>query len=111
MNEKLQSVLGDDGMVELRALITASALVPIAQPQWQAFLLGLVKSRTAWFAGVMIALPDALPYILPQLQDLLDAQTYARILKISGLVVLLLRVVTNKSIVDKGTKPAPPASP
>lgn len=96
MNEKLKSVLGEDGMAELSALLSP----PVSS--WKTWLLGLAKSKTAWFGAAMIALPDLIPLLAPQFEQVLDANAYKRMMNISGMVVILLRFVTSQSLKEKG---------
>jgi hypothetical protein len=106
MNEKLQSVLGDDGMTELKALIATANAAPIAP--WQDFLMGLVKSWQIRIALAIAALPELLPLISPELEQLMTAERYKHLMVGVGIVMVLLRFKTNQSLTDKGAKPAAP---
>lgn len=106
MYDKLKAVLGDDGVVELEAMIKintpAPTAVPVAVRDWRAMALGAVKSWTVWLGGALVVLPT----VLPDLQELLTPEQFARATKFVGVVVILLRLKTNESLKDKGeTKP------
>lgn len=95
-NEKLKAVLGEDGMGELAALLSPQV------PVWRAWMMGVLKSKTAWFGAMMIAVPDLIPLLTPQLEQVLDANAYKRMMNIAGIVVILLRFATSQSLKEKG---------
>jgi hypothetical protein len=95
-NEKLKSVLGEDGMTELSALLAPQI------PAWRAWTMGVLKSKTAWFGAALVALPDLITVLAPQLEQMLDANSYKRLMNIAGIVVILLRFVTSQSLKEKG---------
>lgn len=95
-NEKLKAVLGDDGMNELSALLAPQI------PAWRAWTMGVLKSKTAWFGAALVALPDLIPLLTPQLEQVLDANAYKRMMNVAGVVVILLRFVTSQSLKEKG---------
>lgn len=70
----------------------------------KAWLSGAVKSLTIWFNGtvlsVAIMLPD-LQAVMPQLSQYLPENIYKYIAVASLIGNLLLRVKTNKALVDK----------
>jgi hypothetical protein len=103
-NEKLKAVLGDDGLAELIALIPQTT--PAAPPTpWSMWIMGLVKSWTVWFGGLLLVLPDLLPALLPQLQETLSANTYKRVANVIGIIVIMLRFKTTQSLQVKGNPP------
>lgn len=107
MNEKLRAVLGDDGMTELEALLAAANAAPQAPTvDW---IRGTLKSWSMWLGGILIALPDVLPLISPQLEQMLDADAYKRLMQGVGIIVILLRYKTRESVLEKGAK-APPVA-
>jgi hypothetical protein len=71
----------------------------------QAWLLGFLQSKTAWFGGLLVALPEILPMITPNLQALLSPEQYLRAVQIIGIVVIVLRATTKSSVSDKGRRP------
>lgn len=95
-NEKLKAVLGEDGMGELAALLSP----PV--PAWRAWTVGVLKSKTVGFGTAMIVLPDLITALAPQLEQVLDANAYKRMMNIAGIVVIILRFVTNQSLKEKG---------
>lgn len=68
----------------------------------ESFLLGMLKSWTAWFGTLLIALPDLLPLVMPELEKLLTPTAFTRTTQIIGLIVILLRVKTTTSVIEKG---------
>jgi hypothetical protein len=70
----------------------------------KAWLYGTLQSWTNWFGAMMVALPDILPLVLPNIQALTDETTYKRIVQIAGVIVILLRYKTKTSILVKGTQ-------
>lgn len=66
--------------------------------QW---LRGAVRSWMIWLGAVAFALPDLLPLISPQLEQLMDANAYKRTIQVLGILVIVLRVKTTTSLKDK----------
>jgi hypothetical protein len=100
MTQKLTAVLGEDGMNELKALLAEANAAP--QSSGMDWVRGTLKSYTNWFGALLIGLPDLLPMISPQLQDMLDANAYKRIMQAAGIIVILLRFKTSQSVLEKG---------
>lgn len=94
--DKLRAVLGEDGFAELQAL-----LLPAPTAGWQVWLKGTVKSWTVWFGVLLLGFPELLPALAPQLEQLLDASAYKRLMSWAGVIVILLRFKTNQSVKDK----------
>jgi hypothetical protein len=92
----LKEKLGEDGYIELLAMIQPP---PSSTKAW---IKGALKSWTAWFGSFLIIAPEALPTLLPQLQELLTPDAYRRAVQVIGIAVWLLRVKTTTSIAQKG---------
>lgn len=76
---------------------------------------GAAKSITIWVGGLLVVLGQLAPYINEQ--TLVSLGLHGRSLQIaltaSGLLMAACRIITTKSLADKGTPPvaAAPASP
>ena len=67
------------------------------------WLKGSVKSWTNWFGVALIAAPDLIPQIAPNLQELLSPQHYKAAMQWVGILVILLRFKTTQSVKAKAT--------
>lgn len=76
---------------------------------------GAAKSITIWVAGVLLAAGQLAPYVNEAtLVSLgLHGRSLQLALTISGIVMMACRLITSKSLADKGAPPAPaaPVSP
>lgn len=95
----LKEQLGDANYAELLALVN-----PPATSNLKAWLLGALKSWTAWFGAFLIAAPDLLPQIMPVAADLFGPDVAKRWMQIIGVIVILLRIKTTQSLTDKAAK-------
>jgi hypothetical protein len=103
-NEKLRSLLGEDGLAELSAMLTPHAPVKPPQPEWQKVVMAELHSFMNWFALALVALPDLAPAILPQLEGMLDANTYKRVVNVIGIVILIrAKYKVQQAAQEKGT--------
>lgn len=93
----LKEKLGDEDYAELIGLINPPGSGPA-----MAWLKGALKSWTNWFGALLIAAPDIIPAIMPNLQELLTADSYKRVVQVAGIIVILLRVKTTTSLAEKG---------
>lgn len=59
-----------------------------------------LKSKTVWFGSLLVTL-GAIQTYLPQIQTLISADTYSIATAAIGVIVIVLRSVTNTSISDK----------
>ena len=91
----LKDQLGEENYAELLALVNPPSNT------WQAWLRGSVKSWTAWFGAFLVAAPDILPQIAPQLEDLFTPNIYKRATQVIGILVILLRIKTTTSLPEK----------
>ena len=69
---------------------------------WQAWVMGSVKSWTNWFGAVLIAWPAIQPQIQPLLEQTIGAKNTGYLVSLAGVIVILLRVKTTTSLKDKG---------
>lgn len=97
---KLKDVLGEDGYAELTSLVEGAKTSDM--PAWQKVLLGTLKSKLVWLGGAIITLPDLIPLISPELEEMLTPDMYKRWMRLAGLLVIVLRFYTKKSIPEKG---------
>lgn len=65
-------------------------------------LRGLAKSWTAIIGGMLIALPEILPTIQGDLPSLLGQHAADKVMQISGILMILLRMKTKISLADRG---------
>ena len=100
--EELKARLGADVYESLKAQFTAPQ--KSAEADLILWLRGSLKSFTNWFGLFLIAAPDLLPQLQPDLQDLLGEHAASKVLRIIEVAVILLRFKTTKSIKDKGVK-------
>jgi hypothetical protein len=111
-DEKLIAVLGPDGYAELMAHVSASKPVPAAPSKpWDPLIVGLLKSWTVWFGGILVALPQIIPLISPTLQQALSANAYKNVTTVVGIIVILLRFKTTQSLQAKGNPPGQATTP
>lgn len=68
----------------------------------KAWVLGALKSWTIYFGALLVALPDLVPLLAPDLQALFPPAQYDRLMRILGMIVILLRVKTTVSLAVKG---------
>jgi len=68
-----------------------------------AVLRGAVKSWTVWLGGALVALPELVPLLTPHLQEMLDAESYKRLMQLFGIAVILVRFKTTQPLSTKGT--------
>ncbi len=88
-NEKLTAVLGPDGMSELQALLKEANSAPLVP--WQAWLMTMFK-RWEFYAAIVIGgLPELIPLISPDLEQLMTPQVYKHIMKIGAVVIVLVK--------------------
>ena len=66
-------------------------------------LLGLVQSKTAWLGAFLASMPDWWPMIQDQVAGLLGANASDKLVRIMGVLVVLTRFLTSKSLSEKGT--------
>jgi hypothetical protein len=66
---------------------------------FQQWLLGAVKSKLIWLGVVIATMPEWLPFVAPQMNKLIGDDTLTTIL---GILVIILRFATTKSIPEKG---------
>ena len=100
--KKLETLLGEDGMAELRELLAAQ------HPQrtgMAALLMGALKSWSVWLGGWAIALPELLPMISPYLDGMFSPDMYKRLMQIGGVLVILVRFKTTQSLEKTGGAP------
>jgi hypothetical protein len=104
-NEKLRSLLGDEGLAELVALVNKAPPIPVKpQPEWQKVVMAELKSFSNLFALALVTLPDVAPMILPQLEGMLDANTYKRVVNVIGIVILIrAKYKVQQAAQEKGT--------
>jgi hypothetical protein len=69
-----------------------------------ASIQGAAKSVTMWAAGILLAAAQVVPYVnADTLASLgIEGHTATRILTVCGLIMAACRVITNKSLADKG---------
>lgn len=91
----LKEKLGEEGYAELMEMQNPPS-------QTKAWLIGAVKSWTTWFGGALVALPALAPDLLTQLQETLTPNQYRIAAQVIGFMVILLRVKTTASLVEKG---------
>lgn len=65
-------------------------------------LRGFAKSWTALIGGLLIALPEILPAVQGDLPSLLGQHAADKVMQISGILMILLRMKTNASLAAKG---------
>ena len=68
----------------------------------KAWLLGTLKSWSMWAGCVMVAFPQWWPLVEPQIREIVSPDQYARLVSIIGIVMIVLRAKTTKSLADKG---------
>lgn len=61
---------------------------------------GALKSKTIWF-GVALQIFSEIMLYMPQFEDNLEADTYSGILKVIGLIIIVLRIVTKVPLDQK----------
>jgi hypothetical protein len=91
----LKEKLGEDGYAELVALMQPEV------SQLKDWLRGALNSWTVWAGTVMVALPEIIPMIGPELEALLTPDAYRRAMQVLGIMVILLRVKTTTSLKDR----------
>jgi len=92
----LKETLGEEGYTELLVLIQPPA------GSLKAWLMGALRSWTAWFGALLVAGPEILPMLMPPFKELLTVDNYNRMIQAVGIIVILLRVKTTSSIQQKG---------
>lgn len=63
---------------------------------------GFAKSWTTLIGGLLIALPEILPAIQGDLPSILGQHAADKVMQISGILMILLRMKTNASLAAKG---------
>jgi hypothetical protein len=66
---------------------------------------GAARSVTIWAAGILLAAGQVVPYITPETLASLGIEhgpTATRILTLCGLIMAACRLITKKSLADKG---------
>lgn len=76
-------------------------------PDMWAWIKGALKSWSVWVGAAILSMPDWYPIISPELKDFLDAHSTAAIrdmvIRALGMVVILVRFKTDRSLKDKGS--------
>ena len=65
-------------------------------------VFGTIQSWTAWLGLAVMSLPDWWPIVQEQLPGLLDEDSYGKVVRFMGMLVILVRFKTTKSIAEKG---------
>lgn len=63
---------------------------------------GLIQSKTAWLGMALVTLPDWWPLVQDQVTGILGASASDKVSRIMGLLVVLSRFFTSKSLEEKG---------
>ena len=63
---------------------------------------GSIRSWSLWFGALLLALPEIIDQLGPDLLELLGSDAYERLLRIAGVVAIALRFKTTQSIAQKG---------
>jgi hypothetical protein len=66
------------------------------------YLLGILKSWTAWLGVMVISMPNWWPLIADQFSGLLGSEAYDNMVRIMGILVILIRFHTTQSVLEKG---------
>lgn len=90
-----------DAEVERRVREHIAAMQP-QESTAVAFLRGLGKSWTAWTGALLVAAPQLLDALAPLVAEQWGPDVWKRVLQVSGVVMILLRVRTTQSLTDKG---------
>lgn len=76
----------------------------------KATLRGALKSLTVWVSLLIASLPEILPLLqanFATVAPFIPETAHSRVLQLIALVMLLLRIRTNTSLAQKGTKENP----
>lgn len=87
-----------------QAIVYTAIKVQVAKAKGEsltAWLKGALKSWTVWLGGFLVALPELLPLLDPAIKDMLDADTYRRVMQIAGIAVILVRFRTTQPLNEK----------
>lgn len=90
-----------DAEVDRRVREHIASLQP-TESRTVAFLRGLGKSWTAWTGALLVAAPQLLDALAPIVAEQWGPDVWKRVLQVSGVVMILLRVRTTQSLTDKG---------
>ena len=63
---------------------------------------GSIRSWTIWFGALLLALPDIINQLGPDLLEVLGSDGYSRLLRIAGVAAIVLRFKTTQPIAQKG---------
>jgi len=69
-----------------------------------AWVRGAVRSWTVWSGALLVALPELLDAIAPLVTEQWGADVWRRVVQITGVVIVLLRIKTTDSIPEKGAQ-------
>jgi hypothetical protein len=84
-NEKLKSILGEDGVAELVALMH-----PVSpRPPWRMVVAEEFKRFDNLVGIALLSLPSLVPLIGPQVKELLTPTLYARVVNVIGIILII----------------------
>lgn len=103
LNEELKAAVPPELYAKVMASIKMREDAIRAEYQVANVLRGALKSWTVYLGAALVALPELVPLLTPHLQELLDAETYKRLMQIFGIAVILVRFKTTQPLSTKGT--------
>lgn len=71
----------------------------------KAWLIGGLKSFTAWFGTTLVLFPFWWPHVEPLLAELLTPAQYKWLVSLAGVITVLLRMKTTEALPDKASGP------
>lgn len=99
--DQLRAQLGADVYDSLVAQLKAPASQGFTLQELLLWLQGSYRSWTNWFGAFLIAWPTIEPQLSPELQSLVGESTATSVIRWIGVVVILLRFKTTKSVKAK----------
>ena len=101
LNDELRAAITPELYAKVMASIKVREDALRAEYSIANTLRGALKSWTVYLGAALIGLPELLPLVAPQLQDMLDAELYRRVMQWAGLLVILVRFRTTKPLSEK----------